>query len=257
MLAIADTAVNGLGNSSLLLFGVSALVLFFPWQRLSTLRAGPIEFALEHGQVRGALDAIKVDGPEKERVERTLSRLVTDIERARGSRVLWVDDRPSRLVGERRLFRALGIETVTVRTCHDAALELNRDNDFDLLITSVVKSSEQRAIKDSTNPTALFIRWLRGYSDSGVEELVGREVGQPPDDAVINNLRVIVYAALKVSKIWEFLQPVAGLQPPVDACSKLDELLPKAIRMLADLRANPIEVSIDKLVYVKPENQKR
>lgn len=250
-LAIASTAVDGLTTSSLVLFGVATLAFAFPWQRLSTLKAGPLEFSLEQEQVRGALDGIKVDGPEKDRIERALSRLGPDLEQARGSRVLWVDDKPPRLLGERRLLRSLGIETVIAPTCRGAAMELLRDNDFDLLITSVVKSYENKSIRDPTNPTVLLIRWLRGRSSSGTEELLG-VVPTPVKDPVINALRVIVYAALPVPSIWGFLQPVAALRPTVDACEQLDDLLTKTITTLAELRANPLRVGIGKEAHVLP-----
>jgi CheY-like chemotaxis protein len=252
-LAIANTAVNGLATSSFLLFGISVIAFAFPWQRLSALKAGPIEFALAQEQVRGAVEAIELDGPEKERIERTLARLGPDLEQARGSRVLWVDDKPPRLLGERRVLRALEIETVIARTCREAARLLARDNDFDLLITSVVKSHERNSIKDGSGPTVLFIRWLRGETSDGIDELLGGEKLKAEDPA-LHNLNVIVYAALSVAEIWERVRPVAGLQPPIDVCEQFDDLLVKAITTLADLRANPLTVPIGKEAYIFPRS---
>lgn len=248
-LAVVSILADGFTNTALLLFGAAVLVLSFPWQRLSGLKAGPFEFSLERGQIRGAIDSIDVHGPEKERIESVLSRLASDVERARGSRVLWVDDKPGRVVGERRLFRALEIETVAVATCRDAALTLTRDNDFDLVITSLEKLPEAHAIKDLQNPAVLFVQWLRGGAGEGIAELLGEEVRAPIDDAVTNNLAVIFYAAFPLRYIREKIEPLNSLEPAAEASRSLDDLLKKAIRSLADRRSNPIEVSLEKRVF--------
>jgi hypothetical protein len=248
-LAVLSTVAHGIGSASLLLFGVAAVVLTFPWHRLAALKAGPFEFSLEQGQIRGAIDSIDLQGPEKERIERALSRLTADIELARGGRVLWVDDKPTRVVGERRLFRALGIKTVVVPTCRDAAMTLTRDNDFDLVITSLEKLGEKHAIDDLRNPGVLFVRWLRGREDKGILELLGEDLGAKIDDAVINDLGVIFYAAFQsLTYVLETIQPLNELAPVPEASKSLDDLLKKAIRSLADRRSNPIEVSINKKV---------
>lgn len=249
VLAVLSVIAHGLEGTSLLLFGVAAVVLTFPWQRLAGLKAGPFEFSLERGQIRGAIDSIDVHGPEKERIEGVLSRLAADVERARGSRILWVDDKPGRVVGERRLFRALEIETVVVASCRDAALTLARDNDFDLIITSLEKLPEAHAIDDLRNPGVLFVRWLRGEKDQGILELLGENVPAPVDDAVINNLGVVFYAAFPLPYIREKIQPLNKLEPAAEASRSLDDLLKKAIRSLADRRSDPIEVSLEKRVF--------
>ena len=248
LLAVITAATHGVNGAFLILTGAAAVVFAFPWQRLSALRAGPIEFSLEQGQIRGAIDAIDVHGTERERIDATLSRLATDIELARGSRVLWVDDKPRRLVGERRLFRALGIETVSVPTCRMAAETLVRDNDFDLLITSLEKAKEREEISDLRNPGVLFVNWLRGNEDDGIRRLVGETVDVPVMDTVINNLAVVFYAAFPLAYIRETIQPLTAAEPTVEASRGLDELLRKSLRLLADLRSNPIEVSADKKV---------
>jgi len=123
-LAVVDAIANEVNGSFFLLAGIAALVLTFPWQLLRTLKAGPFELSLEQGQVHGAVRslAISADEPDEKAEERfsdLLARLQPDIERARGSRVLWIDDKPHRVVGERRLFQAVGIETlvaIPVRT---------------------------------------------------------------------------------------------------------------------------------------------
>jgi CheY-like chemotaxis protein len=242
-LAIVSVAVDGVTGDFLLLAGLAAVVFAFPWHRLSALKAGPFELSLERGQIRGAIDSIEIGGVEKERVDETLARLTTDIERARGSRVLWVDDDPHRVVGERRLLRSLEIETVTVATCRDAARRLFRDNDFDLVITSLVKQGEIEEMRDHPrNPGITFVQWLRGEDDESIRELID-DPQIPVKDPVIKNLAVLFYVALPPSDIRRNIRPLTGLEPEADVASSLDELLKKGIRLLADLRSNPIEVT--------------
>jgi hypothetical protein len=247
-LAVLSAAVNGIDDVFLLLAGLAAVVLAFPWQRLSALRAGPFEFSLQSGQIRGAIDSIDVQGAEKERIESLLARLAPDVERARGSRVLWVDDKPRRLVGERRLFRALDIDTIALPSCREAGETLMRDNDFDLVVTSLEKGKEREAIQSRDNPAVLFGQWLRGGSSHGIRELMGRGVEIPIDDAIVNNLAVVVYAAFPLPYIREKIQPLTAHEAPVDGTNSLYDLLKTSIRLLADLRSNPIEVSGSKKV---------
>lgn len=171
-----------------------------------------------------------------------------DVERARGSRILWVDDKPRRVVGERRLFRAMEIESVVVASCADAAVLLMRDNDFDLMITSLEKHRESKKMGDDLrNPAVAFVEWLRGGEDDSIRNLIG-DCEVPIEDASINSLPVLFYAAFPLSYIQEKVQPLAGLEPAVEATQSLDDLLRKAIRALADVRSDPIEVSPDKKV---------
>lgn len=247
-LAAVTLAVNGVDGTFLLLVGIAALVFAFPWQRLAALRAGPFELSLEHGQIRWAINAIAVKGDEKERIDAILARLAPDVERARGSRILWVDDEPLRLLVERRLLRAIEIETVTVPTCREAAEMLQRDNDFDIVISSLVKKAEIQQMDHPRNPGVTFVQWLRGKDDDAIRDLIG--VLQPPiEDTAIKSLPVIFYAALSLSQIEITVRPLAGLGPPVEAANNVADLLTKVVRRLADLRSDPIEVAPAKKVF--------
>jgi CheY-like chemotaxis protein len=250
-LAVVSLAANGVDQTFLFLAGLASLILAFPWQRLAALKAGPFEFSLSQGQVRWAIDSIATKGRDKERIDAVLTRLAPDIEQARGSRVLWVDDEPLRLLLERRLLRALEIETVTVLTCREAARTLLRDNDFDLVITSLVKEGEISKMAHPRNPGVTFVQWLRGGNDESIRDLVGGW-RTPVKDPVIRNLPVIFYAALSLGEIERAVRPLAGLEPGVEATSTVADLLTKTVRCLADRRSDPIEVKPMKTVFRKP-----
>jgi hypothetical protein len=267
-LAVLSAVSANVSDATLVLAGIAIFIVAFPWQRLAALKAGPFEFSLEPAQVKGMVDSVAgaaakhveaadgdraraagVAGSQKEKLPALLSQLDSDIKRARGSRVLWVDDRPTRVVAERRLFRALGVETVVVSSCRDAGLLLMRDNDFDLVITSLEKGTEQKKradVKDEKNFAILLIEWLRGEAGSGIEELMGDGVTVPVKDPVVENVAVIVYAGFPPPYIREKIRSLAGLEPPVEASASPDDLLKKAIRALADQRSTPIETPAKK-----------
>lgn len=244
-LALVTAIVNGIDEVFLIVAGIAALLLAFPWQRLSSLRAGPFEFSLEQGQIKGALEAIEIEGGEKQRLTHLLSRLATDVERARGSRVLWIDDIPLRILGERRLFRALDIETVVVTSSRDAAGTLKRDNDFDLIITSLEKATEKKLLSgnDDRRPGVVFVQWLRGVEDDAAKRLTGAGAIADP---VINNIAVIYYTGFRnLTEIRRDIRAAAELGPGVEVARTFEDLLKKSIRALADARSHPIEVPLE------------
>ena len=142
MLAIAylvlpDGLRERVDDTFLLLLAASAVIALVPWEHLASGAAGPFTFVLERPQVAGALRGLDTSRVEDRDVRRLLTELAPDVETIAGSRVLWIDDTPSEVLGERRLLRALGIEIVTARSSDEALAELARDSDFDVAITDV------------------------------------------------------------------------------------------------------------------------
>lgn len=234
-MAVVDAIANEVNGSFFLLAGIAALVLTFPWQLLRTLKAGPFELSLEQGQVHGAVRslAISADEPDEKAEERfsdLLARLQPDIERARGSRVLWIDDKPHRVVGERRLFRAVGIETLVAISSEDAMRTLERDNDFDLLITSLAREGE-KVDGDSVRPSVRFVQWIRSHEDD-----------------VIKDIPVIFYAAFDREVLRRDTLPATQL-PGVEVPEPTRiELVKSVIRLLADESEKPITIPREKKV---------
>jgi CheY-like chemotaxis protein len=234
-LAIADVIANEVDGSFFLLAGIAALVLTFPWQLLRTLKAGPFELSLEQGQVHGAVKSLAIsadepdDDAEKEFTD-LLTRLQPDIERARGSRVLWVDDQPRRVVGERTLFRALGIETLVAISTQEAMGRLERDNDFDLVITSLAREGEKIA-GDTVRPGVRLVQSMRGH-----------------EDEVIKDMPVIFYAAFPRKDLMTDTLPAVQL-PKVEVSEPTRvELVKNVIRLLADESEKPVKVPPEKKV---------
>src|SRR5438132_2092653 len=119
------------------LIGGALLLLLIPIERLKSLKAGGIELSLEQPQVQGAITGIRTNRIENEEIRSRLSRLQDQLALIHGSRVLWIDDNPRTILGERRLLRALGVAVVQAISTEEAEAILIKDEDFDLIITDV------------------------------------------------------------------------------------------------------------------------
>lgn len=212
------------------LLAAAALILLVPWERLTTLKAAGVELALEP-QVRGAVETLSLANPEAvddERLLAELRRLAPEIDKARGSRVLWIDDRPHEIVAERRLLRALGIEVVPASSSSEALRLLERDNDFDLVVSDVQRAGES-------------------YKQTGgipIHEGVNFVVASLRRDAneLIRSLPVLFYAAYPWPRLVEFTQPARELSPDPELANAPDALVTKTVRLLAEARSRPITV---------------
>jgi CheY-like chemotaxis protein len=210
----------------LLLLGAAVLVLVLPWDRLTSFSAGGVSFSLDQPQVQGALEGIELDRVTDQRVRDTLARLSRDIERARGSRVLWIDDYPHELLGLRRLFRALGIEVIPAPSSAEARKLLDLDNDFDLVITDVQREERGADGKETFHGGVDFVV-------SGI---------RTHEDKAIRCLPVIFYAAYDSAVLRHITEPARRTDPEPELSNAPDDLLLKAIRRLADVRSDPISV---------------
>jgi CheY-like chemotaxis protein len=227
-LAFFDEVGDRMDATFLLLLAAAAAAVLMPWERLTSLKAGGVEFSLEQPQVRGAVQALGLDRVADERLKDQIERLNADIEKARGSRVLWIDDKPHEIVGERRLLRALGIQ-ITMVTSSEMAMEfLARDNDFDLLITDVQR---QGASWEETGGVAIH---------EGANFVV--RLRRHPDE-VIRSLPVIFYAAYEWNRLVEYTRAAREAPPPEPfITNSVEALVSKTFGLLASVRANPIVV---------------
>lgn len=126
---------KGVDYTFLVLVILAVLILLFPWEYIKSLKAAGIELLLDQPPVKGALGGIKMERMGNRLLKEKLSELASEIEQVKGSRVLWVDDKPQEIIGERRLLRALGIEVVTAIDSESALRKIEEDNDFDIIIS--------------------------------------------------------------------------------------------------------------------------
>jgi CheY-like chemotaxis protein len=168
--------------------------------------------------------------------------------------VLWVDDKPHTILGERRLLRALGVTVISAKNSEEALAILEQDNDFDVLISDVQRRG--KCFEKVTDGGAVVRRGRRHSDDpdrsyavlfkedgtkvveihDGVNFVAGVLRSHP--DRTLRELPIIFYSAYgKMSVLENHTQFVRGAR----LCNRPDTLIRDAVRMIADVRANPIE----------------
>jgi CheY-like chemotaxis protein len=229
-----DFASQRMDNIFLLLLISAVLIYIVPWERLTAFKAGGVEFTLDKPQVKGAIEGLGLRKIENSRLRESLSALQQEIEQTKESRVLWIDDKPHEILGERRLLRALGIEITTAKTSARAEIILAEDNDFDLIISDIQRKGELGE-RETIYDGIYFIKNLREKSD----------------DQIIKSLPVIFYSAYKPEQIERIKKQVgAESLQEIEFCGTIESLVSQAIKILAEVRLYPIKVRSTK----KPTN---
>jgi CheY-like chemotaxis protein len=215
------TAPDKLDSTILILFIFSAFILIIPWDRLNLFKAGGIEVQLNEPQVKGALSGM-LDAQEKD-IKELLINLSSKISQSKGGRILWLDDKPHNIIGERRFFRSLGIEVVTA-TPNTIMKILDQDNDFDLIISDI------QWFDENEQPTY-----------GGMEKI--KAIRDKYNDPIIRTLPVIFYTAYTPNVAVEIMKEV-GLERylKIEICHSIETLVKQAILTISESRSNPIKV---------------
>jgi CheY-like chemotaxis protein len=235
------------------------------WERLSGFSVGGLGISLQQPDVKAAIVGIDFDekhlkimgaASEKEvrdRLQQRLERLEGELQTVRGSRVLWIDDEPHSILGERRLLRALGIDITPATSSKRAKEILEEDHDFDLIITDTLRGSRRRGPRegvdsdsvDSDSVDSDSVDSLQRGTREGVDFIVKLRKGEVTD-APIKDLPVIFYAADAWQTVKNVTSRARNLEPGAEISNRVDDLIPKVIRMLSERRRHPIPVSAKK-----------
>jgi CheY-like chemotaxis protein len=207
--------------------GVALALMLFPLERIRSIKAGGIEFSVNEPAIRGAIASLNLDLVQNRQLRDRLGSLESELHAARGGRVLWIDDRPHKIVGERRLLRALGVDVTPAASSDDAVSVLDRDNDFDLIITDVQREGDSHKlvggieIHEGTN----LIVWLRTTYKN----------------PLVRALPVIFYAAYDQERLEEFTRRASALTPRPVLSNSVVTLIPAVVSQLATARAAPLQ----------------
>jgi CheY-like chemotaxis protein len=219
-------------NIFLILLVAAILIFVVPWDRLQSFKAGDVEFTLDQPQVKGALKSIEMKRLENKQLRKMLSDLEADINHVRGSRILWIDDKPHEILGERRLLRALGIEIITAKGSKNAKDKLEEDNDFDLIITDAQRA-ENFNDKETIYGGIYFIKQLRTeFTNDFFKEIP-----------------VIFYSAYKAEakkRMMDQDNVVREVFSTHKVVGTIEELLNEVIETLSKVRSNPVMVKSKK-----------
>jgi CheY-like chemotaxis protein len=214
-----------IGTTFILFVGAAAIIAILPWERLSTFKAGGVEISLDKPEVMAGLKGLNLINDEQ--LKNKLLKLNSEIEQVQGGRILWIDDRPNQVLSERRLLRALDIETIMAISSDEAENILKKDNDFDLVITDMVRVAEDvRLYNGEQVPTGVdFIIKLRHNKDDAIK-----------------SLPVIFYSSYGSREAFvRDTRPARDLEPEAELSNEPGTLLVKAIKLVAERRQQPIK----------------
>jgi len=179
---------------------------------IAKIAAGPLEVEIKPLVERAVAELPPEQAGEVWQVLKKHSGLFPVI----GVRLLWIDDRPEKLIPQRRLLRRLGIEIVMVRSTKAAKAELMQDGDFALII--------QDRLRDRSGDARTLVEWLNTEgADYGVGKVPLVVFSWNPFDASIGvkewNWITQDFASLlnriadEVQK-WKKHLPIAPNKPP-------------------------------------------
>lgn len=226
-------------TSVLILITLAVLVVILPWERLTSLKAAGVELELDRPQIDKAIGDLRtLKGKENindEKVRALLKRLAPEIEQSIGSRILWIDNSPDNVWGERRLFRVLEIETVMAVSSDMATHILETDGDFDLLISDM-RGADGVEPGDDAKPEAVrFVEQLRETETARHQKDRYKHI--PP-------LPVVFYSGKQYSKLLDYTQSVRGSEPIVVVAQGLETFLIDVLRILSQVRSEPSEIVV-------------
>ncbi|NPD89323.1 MAG: response regulator [Asgard group archaeon] len=212
------------------LIAIAIAVVFLPWDRLQTIKAGIFEFTIRNPVIKGAIKSLDIDIIQNRKLKKELKILEEDIETIKGSRILWIDDRPLNIVGERNLLRSLGVIISFAVSSNNAESLLINDGDFDLIISDIqrlgdsYKFNEGVEIHEGINFIAR-IHTSKEYPES------------------IKSIPVVFYAAYDKERLERFTRPAketAKDKKLIFTGNSVVELLTSVITILSELRKKPV-----------------
>lgn len=214
------------------LVAASLVLVLVPLNAIRSLKAGGLELSLDAPHVQGAVASLSLPRIENAKLQKSLESLSHILPAVNGSRVLWIDDRPEKILGERRLLRALGVTVVSATSSDEARQIIGRDNDFDVIVTDVQRRGETYKmtggvdIHEGTN----FAVWLRTKYE----------------DPYVRKIPIIFYAAYPWPSLVEFTRPARELHPEAEISNSITEFIPKLLRTIAHARETAIDIPSEK-----------
>jgi CheY-like chemotaxis protein len=211
--AFPDFAKSRMDNTFYILLAAGVLILLLPWERINSLRAGDYGVNFDQRTIDSALSTMVGEMPEGVKVREVvnnqqLSEMIQNMGSAmglmRGSKILWVDDRPYNTVSIRRLFRALGIQVETAVHGEIAYAKWEKDFDFDLVITDI---AWHKVYQDTPQGSGL---------DNGFTLI--KKIREEEETRLLPNVPIVIYTKYSPDNI-RMKSKIANLSWPEDLTS--------------------------------------
>ena len=215
-------------KTTLSLLLVSLILLLIPIENIKSLKAGGIELELNHPQIKGAINSLDLNVADNKKIEQYVNSISESGKKSiAGSKVLWIDDKPASIIGERRLFRALGLNITAAGSLEEIKRITREDNDFDLIISDI-------QWRDKENPNKVT------YGGIEAVQFLRKEL----NDKVINSTNVIFYTAYTVSQTTTIENQTGFKQIENHSlCHTILSLLEASVIRIAECRQNPIIIN--------------
>lgn len=212
--------------------GIAAALCFIPLSCFRTVKAGSLELTVDQPDVAAAIGGLQLTQIQNAELRTTIESTKDILPYVRGSRVLWIDDHPEKIIALRRVFRTLGVDIICAVSSKTAKEMLAVDADYDLLISDVQREGETHLsiggidIHEGTN----FIVWLRSKHS----------------DPVVRQMPVAFYAAYDWERLVEFTEPARKTLPEPTISNAVPDFVDKVIHQIAKSRSTPLTASGEK-----------
>lgn len=207
------------------------IIHLLPFERLTSFKAGAFGFTLDKTEIKAAIQTANSDQIKNDELLRELELLNRELAAVPGSRVIWIDNSPSKIVTARRLLRALGVTVVPAISSDMADDIFKRDKDFDLIITETQRPGDSYKFN---NGVAIH---------EGVNYIVKIRNG---DDEVVKKLPVIFFSAYEWPRLVDYTRPARETIPEPLISNSINDFVVKVIKEIYSSRSRPIDYKNEK-----------
>ena len=211
---------------------VGAFVIhLIPFDKLTSIKAGGIEVSLEKPEIKAAIQTANSDQIKNDKLLSELELLNRELVAVTGSRVIWIDNSPSKIVSARRLLRALGVTVVPAISSEMAEEIFKKDKDFDLIITETQRPGDSYKLNNGV-PIHEGVNFIVKIRNS--------------DDEVVSKLPVVFFSAYSWPRLVEYTRPARETYPEPKITNSINDLIVKVIKEIYSSRSKPIEYRDEK-----------
>lgn len=227
---------NLMDSTFILLLFVSLILFLIPFEKISSLKAGGVEIELFENKIKNAIEGLEIKKIENEHLYKAIIEQRDKIDTIKGSRILWIDDTPRSVLGERRILRSLGLDIHSANNREVVLDILDRDIDFDLIISDI------QWLNDSNDNNSNFY--------GGIQ--LAKELRLKFKNEPINLVKTIFYTSFKKDQIERIHTQTDFLSiENVILCYTIEELLTSVINSLNEINKNPIKVTSSKSTFYR------
>jgi CheY-like chemotaxis protein len=229
------TLNESMDNTFILLLFISLIIFFVPFANIKSLKAGGVEIEVFEKKVKNAIGGLELKQIENEQLLNTILKYGNEIEIIKGSRILWIDDTPNAILGERRILRALGLDIHTSNNRETTLNLIDRDTDFDLIISDI------QWIKDPVSKSVFY---------GGIELI--HELRDNFKNETIGSVKTIFYTSYSEQQIKTINAQTNFLSVANSSiCYSIEELIVNVIESLKIISDKPLKVTSRKVAYYR------